>query len=76
LDLLFADSEGLYPITRLKKVPKDFRLGEMRREIARAEELRPLYRLATRVIPDLAISNEGIKYYASLVAYYLFSATP
>jgi len=70
LDRLFADLEGLYTITRLKKAPKDFSLSEMRREIARGEELRSLYRLATRVIPDLAISNEGIKYYASLVSYY------
>lgn len=42
----------------------------MRREIARGEELRPLYQLATRVLPHLAISNEGINYYASLVSYY------
>jgi hypothetical protein len=70
LDRLFTDSQGLYPITRLKKAPRDFSLGEMRREIARAEELRLLYQLATRVIPALAISNEGVKYYASLVSYY------
>ena len=70
LDRLFADSQGLYTITRLKKAPTDFSLGEMRREIARGEELRPLYQLATRVVPHLTISNEGIKYYASLVSYY------
>lgn len=62
LDHLFADSQGLYTITRLKKAPTDFSLGEMRREIARGEELRPLYHLATRVLPHLAISNEGINY--------------
>jgi hypothetical protein len=70
LDRLFADSQGLYTITRLKKAPRDFSLGEMRREIARGEEIRPLYQLATRIVPHLVISNEGIKYYASLVSYY------
>jgi TnpA family transposase len=42
----------------------------MRQEIRRAEQLRPLYQLAARIMPHLEISNEGIKYYASLVSYY------
>ena len=32
--------------------------------------MRPLYQLARRIVPPLEISNEGIKYYASLVSYY------
>ena len=63
LDQLFAPSDGLYAITLLKREPKDFSLGEMRREIARGDQLLPLYRLATRIVPQLAISNEGITYY-------------
>jgi TnpA family transposase len=70
LDQLCAATDGLYPITLLKRAPKDFSLGEMRREMARAAELAPLYHLATRVLPQLAISNENITYYASLVTYY------
>jgi TnpA family transposase len=70
LDRLFDETDGLYTITRLKREPKDFSLREMRQEIGRADDLRPLYYLATRIMPQLAISNEGIKYYASLVAYY------
>ena len=70
LDRLFEDTDGLYAITLLKREPKDFSLREMRQEIGRAADLRPLYHLATRIVPQLAISNEGIKYYASLVAYY------
>src|SRR5262245_52449423 len=42
-DAVFADSDGLYTLTRLKHQPKDFSLGEMRQEIRRAEQLRPLY---------------------------------
>ncbi|MBF6592502.1 MAG: Tn3 family transposase, partial [Ktedonobacterales bacterium] len=54
----------------LKHEPKDFSLREMRQEIDRATELRPLAHLADRVLPHLDISNEGIKYYAALVSYY------
>jgi TnpA family transposase len=69
-DTLFADTDGLYTLTRLKHEPKDFSLGEMRQEIHRADQLRPLYQLASRIVPQLEISNEVIKYYASLVSYY------
>jgi TnpA family transposase len=69
-DTLFADTDGLYTLTRLKHEPKDFSLGEMRQEIRRGDQLRPLYQLAKRIVPELEISNEGIKYYASLVGYY------
>jgi TnpA family transposase len=70
LDRLFDDTDGLSAITLLKRQPKDFSLGEMRREIARGDQLTSLYQLALRIVPQLAISNEGIKYYASLVSYY------
>ena len=69
----FADNNetgGLYTITLLKRQPKDFSLGEMRREITCGEQLAPLYHLAMQVVPQLGISNEGITYYASLVSYY------
>lgn len=70
LDGLFDDTDGLYTITMLKRQPKDFSLGEMRREIARGEQLSPLYQLAAWIVPQLEISNEGVSYYASLVSYY------
>lgn len=70
LDHLLNAASGLHPITRLKHEPKDFSLREMRQEIDRATELRPLAHLADRVLPHLDISNEGIKYYAALVSYY------
>lgn len=69
-DTLFVDTDGLYTLTRLKHEPKDFSLGEVRQEIHRADQLSPLYQLASRIVPQLEISNEGIKYYASLVNYY------
>jgi len=70
LDRLFASVSGLHPLTQLKRDPKDFSLGDMRQEIERATELRPLAQVAERLVPHLDISNEGLKYYASLVSYY------
>jgi hypothetical protein len=67
LDHLFDDVDGLYHITLLKREPKDFTRAEMRQELNRGLTLSPLYRVATRIVPQLTISNEGIKYYASLV---------
>ncbi|HEX9867919.1 MAG TPA: Tn3 family transposase, partial [Candidatus Tectomicrobia bacterium] len=70
LQHLLEDSPGLYEITLLKREPKDFSPGEIKREIGRGDQLYQLYQLAKRVLPHLAISNESIKYYASLVTYY------
>ncbi len=70
LNLLLSDSEGLYEVTQLKREPKDFSLGEIKREIHRGEQICNLYRLAERLLPHLLISNESIKHYASLVTYY------
>jgi TnpA family transposase len=70
LQRLLADSPGLYEITKLKHEPRDFKASEIKREIQRGEQIRPLYLLAKEFLPDLAISNESIKYYASLVGYY------
>jgi len=70
LNLLLSDSQGLYEITLLKREPKDFSLGEIKREIHRGEQIHNLYRLAEKLLPNLLISNESIKHYASLVTYY------
>ena len=67
---LLSDSQGLYEITLLKREPKDFSLSEIKREIHRQQQIRDLYQLAKRLLPYLLISNESIKYYASLVSYY------
>lgn len=70
LNALLDDSPGLYEITLLKREPRDFSLSEIKREIERGEQIRSLYRLAQQLLPALDISNESIKYYASLVTYY------
>lgn len=70
LTVLLEDSSSLYEITQLKREPKDFSASEIKREINRGKQIQPLYRLAQKLLPKLGISNESIKYYASLVGYY------
>jgi len=67
---LLNDTSGLHAITQLKHEPKDFSATELKHEVERGERIRDLYRLSQRVLPALQISNESIKYYASLVGYY------
>src|SRR6266849_3754004 len=70
LHRLLEDAPGLYAITQLKREPRDFSAGEIKREIQRGAQIYDLYTLAHTLLPALKISNESIKYYASLVAYY------
>ena len=70
LHRLLEDSPGLYEITQLKREPRDFSANEIKREIRRGEQIDDLYCLAQKLLPELKISNESIKYYASLVSYY------
>jgi TnpA family transposase len=70
LNQLIEDAPGLYEITQLKREPRDFSLSEIKREIHRGEQIQTLYPLAQGLLPALEISNESIKYYASLVTYY------
>jgi hypothetical protein len=70
LNALLEDQSGLYHITLLKRDPRDFSATEIKREIARGAQIRDLYLRSQQVLPALKISNESIKYCASLVGYY------
>ena len=70
LNQLLKDSSGLYEIAQIKHEPKDFSVGEIKREINRGKQIKNLYLLTQKLIPLLGISNESSKYYASLVDYY------
>jgi TnpA family transposase len=70
LNQLLKDSLGLYEITQIKHEPKDFSLGEIKREINRGKQIKHLYSITPKLMPLLDISKESIKYYASLVDYY------
>ena len=70
LEGLFDKRDGRYLLTSLQRAPKDLSHGQLRQERKRGAELLPFYELATRILPYLEISHEGIAYYASLVGYY------
>src|SRR5699024_12626649 len=70
LRTLLEDTQWLYEITLLKREPKDFSLKEIKREIDRGKQIQSLYQLAHTLLPKLGVSNESIKYFASLVNYY------
>jgi TnpA family transposase len=70
LKILLTNQNGLYEITQLKHEPRSFANRELAREIQRGQQMKPLYKIARRLLPQLNISNESIKYYASLIHYY------
>ena len=80
LKALLSDSQGLYEITLLKREPKDFSITEMGRKISRRKQIQPLYCLAKKLLRQLKIPNESIRFYersnaslrlsAALVNYY------
>lgn len=70
LEKLLSAAASFYEITHLKHEPRDFTHLEIKREAARGLQIKELYHLAQTVLPSLAISNQSIAYYASLVLYY------
>lgn len=70
LDALLHADEGMYRISALKHQAKDFSYGELRREADRRDFFRPLYEFAQTFLVTTGLSNESVKYYASLVQFY------
>lgn len=63
-------NNSLYEVTLLKKEPKDFSYSQMKLEIKKKKSIENIYNFSKDFLPKLNISNENIKYYASLVEYY------
>lgn len=70
LDNLLKNPSGLHEITYLRREPKDFTSTEIKNEIRRGQRIRGLYRVSQKILGMLEISNESIRYYASLVTFY------
>jgi TnpA family transposase len=70
LNELLNNPDGLYEITRLKREPKDFGNKEIAHEIVRGQQIQELYNVSKKLLRFFEVSNESIKYYASLVNYY------
>lgn len=70
LAALMEAGEGMYQISELKHEPQDFSYKALRQEVARRKIFQPLYEFARAFLASAALSNESVKYYASLVQFY------
>ena len=70
LEALLQADEGMYRISILKHEPKDFSYHELRQETERRRFFQPLYEFAVTFLATTGLSNESVKYYASLVQFY------
>jgi hypothetical protein len=67
---LLESDEGLYQLTILKHEPRDFSHKELRREGDRRRFFQPLYDFAQGFLAAARLSNDSVRYYASLVEFY------
>ena len=67
LDALYIERDGIYAVTPLKRDPKDFSLGEMKRVISRIQTLEVLHRTAKELLPEVGISNDRYKASTKLI---------
>jgi TnpA family transposase len=70
LQELLTLEDNSYMLTLLKKEPKDFNYKQIYQEITKQRFLKPVYDFAKSFLPLLEISDNNIRYYASLVDYY------
>lgn len=60
----------MYRISLLKHEPKNFSYSELRQEVERRKFFQPIYAFGKTFLSASGLSNESIKYYASMVLYY------
>jgi hypothetical protein len=70
LHCLLDEAPGRSSLPQRKREPSDCSGSEIKREIQRGESLTVWYTLAQKLLSACKISNESIKYYASLGSYY------
>ena len=70
LQALLEADEGMYKISLLKHEPKDTSYGELRQERERGTFFQPLFEFGRTFLAAAGLSNESVKYYASLVQFY------
>ncbi len=70
LEALLEAEEGMYRISLFKHEPKDFSYGELRQEVDRRTFFQQLYEFGQSFLTLAGLSNESVKYFASLVQFY------
>src|SRR5665811_1129677 len=61
---------GNYLLTWLQQEPSSFKYYQMRAQVLRKQEMEIIHKLSVKLIPHLNISNENVRYYASLAEHY------
>jgi TnpA family transposase len=70
LQVLLEADEGMYRISLLKHEPKDTSYGELRQERERGTFFQTLFAFGQVFLACAGLSNESVRYYASLVHFY------
>ena len=70
LDNLLEATDISESIVSIKQHPKNFNFKQIQQEVKKHKIYYPLYKFTKYFLPMLEISQENIKYYASLVHYY------
>jgi TnpA family transposase len=68
--LLEDKSKGMYLLTWLLQEPSSFTCYQIRAQVSRKQQVEPLYKMAHKLMGELGISNENIRYYASMAQHY------
>jgi hypothetical protein len=69
-DLLQGDDDNLLTLSAIKREPKSFGNKELRQEVERRQFFSEAHQFAVSFVPRAGLSNESVKYYASLVQFY------
>ncbi|HEY1015756.1 MAG TPA: Tn3 family transposase, partial [Herpetosiphonaceae bacterium] len=70
LDALLEPHQGHYPITGLRRIPRNLRPRALGRERRRQTTMQPLAAAADRILPLLDLSPDAIRHYAGMVGFY------
>jgi len=69
-DLLQGDDDDMLTLSAIKREPKSFGNKELRQEVERRQFFSATHQFALTFVPRAGLSNESVKYYASLVQFY------
>lgn len=70
LDEMLHTDDKQHLLIVLKQEPRDFSNTQLRQEVARRQQLAPLYDFSQRFLADAELSSECVKDYAALVQFY------
>jgi TnpA family transposase len=73
LDDIIKNENGLTYLNIIRMDQKDFSYTALKREVKKAIKISPLYQLCKTLIPSLGLSNNAVRYYASLAEQYTAS---